>query len=236
MKSFSLTNTQLKLIAITAMTLDHIGRELLPQWPILTIIGRLAYPIFAYMIAEGCWHTKHRKQYFLTVFGLGAVCQIVFYIATGSMYQNILITFSLSILTIYAIDYCKQSLDNHSVTVPYISVLLMLTELALVAFLCRFLPNKLDNDFWIDYGLIGVCIPVVLYLVTNKTYKLICLTIMLALMAYNMGGEQWYALITVPLLALYNGKRGTARLKYLFYIFYPSHLAIIYGIKMLLEQ
>lgn len=236
MKKIGLTNTQLKLIAIAAMALDHIGRELLPQYPILTIIGRLSYPIFAYMIAEGCRYTRNRTRYFGVVCGTGVLCQLVFYIATGSMYQNILITFSLSILTIYAIDFCQKSLAGPRSVMSFVSAYLMLAEGALVIFVCTYLPEKLNNDFWIDYGLLGVLLPVVLYLVQNKTHKLICLTIMLALMGYSIGGQQWYALITVPLLALYNGKRGTARLKYLFYIFYPTHLAIIYGIKMLIER
>ena len=236
MKFSGFTNTQLKLIAVIAMAIDHIGYELLPQWPILTIIGRLAYPIFAYMIAEGCAHTKHRSHYFWTVFGFGALCQVIFYIATGSMYQNILITFSLSILTIYSFDFCKDKLTGPKSVMSYVSAYLMLAEGALVIFICTYLPEKSDNDFWVDYGLIGVLLPVVLYLVQNRTHKLICLTIMLALMGYTIGGPQWYALITVPLLALYNGQRGTAQLKYLFYIFYPAHLAIIYGIKMLLER
>jgi hypothetical protein len=81
-----------------------------------------------------------------------------------------------------------------------------------------------------------VLLPVVIYLLPTKVYKLVGAAIMLALLAYSLGGQQWFALFTLPLLALYNGQRGTARLKYLFYIFYPVHLAAIYGIKMLIEK
>ena len=56
----------LKMIATVAMLIDHIGAVLFPQIEILRIIGRIAFPIFAYMIAEGCVHTKSKKKYFLT--------------------------------------------------------------------------------------------------------------------------------------------------------------------------
>ena len=61
-KKFSgLTGNQLKLIALFAMTCDHVGLQLLPNVLILRILGRLALPIFAYMIAEGCRYTRNRK-------------------------------------------------------------------------------------------------------------------------------------------------------------------------------
>lgn len=55
-----LTGNQLKLLALIAMTCDHVGLQLLPQFIILRIIGRLAAPLFAYMIAEGCRYTHNR--------------------------------------------------------------------------------------------------------------------------------------------------------------------------------
>ena len=102
------TNNQLKIIAMIAMLIDHIGAYLFPQVRWLRIIGRLAYPIFAYMIAEGCHHTKSRIRYFLQMAGLAAICQLVYYIAMGSLYQCILVTFSLSVVIIYAIDNFRK--------------------------------------------------------------------------------------------------------------------------------
>ena len=99
-----LTSNQLKLLAMVTMTLDHIGVHLFPQCLFLRIIGRLAMPIYAYMIAEGCAHTRNRKQYLLQLAGMAFVCQLVYFIAMGSLFQCILVTFSLSILLIYAIE------------------------------------------------------------------------------------------------------------------------------------
>ena len=69
------TGNQLKLIALISMTCDHVGLQLLPDVLILRIIGRLALPIFAYMIAEGCRYTRNRKRYLLRMAGLAALCQ-----------------------------------------------------------------------------------------------------------------------------------------------------------------
>ena len=62
-KFAGLTGNQLKLLALFAMTCDHVGLQLLPQFIILRIIGRLAAPLFAYMIAEGCRYTHDRGRY-----------------------------------------------------------------------------------------------------------------------------------------------------------------------------
>ena len=60
-----LTGNQLKLIALFAMTCDHVGMQIFPQLLWLRMIGRLAMPIYAFMIAEGCRHTRNRKKYLL---------------------------------------------------------------------------------------------------------------------------------------------------------------------------
>ncbi|MBQ3069032.1 MAG: conjugal transfer protein TraX, partial [Clostridia bacterium] len=99
-----LSGNQLKLVAMLTMLTDHIGMILFPRLPVFRIIGRLAMPLFAYMIAEGCRYTRRRSRYFLSVAGLGVLCQLAFSISAGSLYQNILLTFSLSIATVFAVD------------------------------------------------------------------------------------------------------------------------------------
>lgn len=106
--NISFSGNQLKVIALIAMTCDHVGKELFPQYELLQIIGRLAFPIFAYMIAEGCRYTKNRRKHLLSVAGLALICQLVYFVAQGSLYQGILVTFSLSICMIYVIDHAKS--------------------------------------------------------------------------------------------------------------------------------
>ncbi|MBO5857524.1 MAG: conjugal transfer protein TraX, partial [Clostridia bacterium] len=122
LKKFGLTNNQLKIIAMVSMLFDHIGKELLPQYEILQIIGRLAFPIFAFMIAEGCFYTKNKIKYFLTIFILGTGCQIVYFIVDKSFYQNILITFSLSIELVFALENFRTKREKISGIILFFTV------------------------------------------------------------------------------------------------------------------
>lgn len=228
-RSFGLTGNQLKLIAIVLMTIDHIGGYILPQYIILRYIGRLAMPVFAWMIAEGCYYTKNRSRYLLTMLGFAAVCQVVYLVFRGSLTQCILVTFSLSIILIYVMDYASKKGD-------FISLCLMGGVFVAVTYICVFLPGDLPGtDFSIDYGLCGVLLPVFIYMGRTKQEKLLLTAAGLTVLALNTNFVQWFALLSVPLLALYNGERGKKNLKYLFYIYYPAHLAVIYGIALLLK-
>ena len=206
-----LTNNQLKIIAMITMTIDHIGLYM-PQYLFLRIIGRLAFPIYAYMIAEGCVHTRNTWRYLGSVAAMAALCQIVQFVVTGSLHMSILVTFSLSILLVALL----KEKQWFAATAAWIG-----------AFLICNIPIP-GTDFRVDYGFIGVMIPVVLYLVKNKWLKCLVCAIMLCALAINSSYVQWYALCAVPLLLLYNGQRGKLQIKQLFYWYYPAHLAIIY--------
>ena len=88
-----LSGNALKLLAAPFMTADHVGLMFFPGIEAFRILGRLAYPVFAYMIAEGCKYTRDRKRYFLMLFGLATACQVVYFLFDGSMYLSILFTF-----------------------------------------------------------------------------------------------------------------------------------------------
>lgn len=218
-----LTGNQLKLIALISMTLDHTGVQLFPDVILFRVIGRLALPIFAYMIAEGCRHTRDRKKYLGKLLTLGSICQVVYFFAMGSLYQCILMTFSLSILLIYAIDNARST--------P--TALLALLTLAAAAFICLGLPRLLYwTDFAVDYGLWGVLLPVLVYFGGSR--KLALMAVFLCLQAGQEGGVQWFSLAAIPLLMRYNGQRGKGNVGKWFYVYYPLHLVVIYGISVLL--
>jgi hypothetical protein len=227
MKRLGLTNNQLKIIAMLAMLMDHVGRQLLPQWTWMLVMGRLAFPIFAYMIAEGCRYTRHKARYLLMIAGLAAVCQGAYYFTTGSLYQNILVTFTLSIGLIFAMErfVCRPGITSGAI---------LTAVLAGVLALCLLLPRKTGGEFAIDYGLVGVLLPVAVRFAPGKWGKLSITAVMLVLLAITMFPLQWYGLLALPLLALYNGQRGKWKLKYLFYIFYPAHLLGIYLLQILI--
>lgn len=235
-----MTGNQLKILALLAMTVDHIGVVIFPQVTVLRIIGRLAYPIFAYMIAEGCFYTHDKKRYLGGIVALGAACQLVYFFALGSLEQSILSTFALSIVTVYAVQLADSRRDVRG-------TLALAGALALDAFVCWGLPSLLrPSDFSIDYGFWGVLLPVLGYLphvlapAAKRSFRhvlavaLMAGGLVLVALTVPVGGTQWWGLATVPLLLLYNGKRGTWKMKHLFYIYYPAHLVIIYGISLLL--
>lgn len=219
------TGNQLKIIAMISMTLDHIGLNLFPECWLLRLLGRFALPIYAYMIAEGCRYTRSRKKYFLRLALLAALCQVVYFFAMGSVYMCILVTFSLSVLLIGAIENFQEKRDR-------ISQILAFMSLLAVFFLCVALPELWKgSDFGVDYGIAGVLLPVLVYFGREKTKYL---TAGLILLGFGYGGVQWFALAAVPLLGMYNGQRGEKNLGIWFYLYYPLHLVVIYGISLLL--
>ena len=225
MKKVFLSGNQLKLLALITMTCDHVGLQLFPDVLALRIIGRLSMPIYAYMIAEGCRHTRNMGKYLGTMLAFAALCQGVYFFAMGSLYMSILVTFSLAIGLIFLI---QRAQNGFAAAVPG-----LLAGIAAVYALT--LPGLLPGtDFGIDYGFFGVMLPVLIYLGRNKWESLALGALGLTALALTYGGIQWYGLAALPLLALYSGKRGKYKMKYLFYIYYPAHLAAIYAISLLI--
>ena len=219
----TLTGNQLKLIAAVAMLLDHAGLLLFPHMKLLRILGRLAYPIFAYMIAEGCRYTRNKLRYFLLLFGLGAACQLVYYFFSGDTYLNILLTFSASVLLIYALQAAWESKKALWSAVFAAGVLA---------------AAGLDMLATIDYGFWGIMVPVMVSFAHVRKFprwaEVAILGLGLILLGAEYGAQQYYALLSLPLLLRYSGRRGKGNRKYFFYVFYPLHLMLLQGIAMLI--
>lgn len=228
MKKFGLSGNQLKILALITMTADHVGLELLPGVEALRILGRLAFPIYGWMIAEGCRHTRSPRRYLLRLGGLAVLCQAVYFVAMGSLYQCVLVTFTLSAGLIFAwARFQKRK------TLP--AGLAFLGLMAGAVFLSAILPELLPRgDFAIDYGLWGILLPLLVYLGRNTREKLAFLALALLGLGLEYGGIQWWALGAIPILALYNGQRGRKSLGRFFYWYYPAHLVAIYGIHLAL--
>lgn len=216
-----LTGNALKFIAMLLMTVDHVCKQFEIENIGLLILGRISMPIFAYMIAEGCKYTKNRLRYFLLMFITGALCQAVYYYTLKSLYLGILMTFSMSLLLIFAIDLKKTA-----------GRILTAGMLALIYTVCNILPKYLEHlEFEVDYGFFGVLLPALIFWGKTRLQKIILMTIGLVPMTISIGEPvQWYSLLAVILIFFYNGERGKLRLKYLFYVYYPLHLAVIYWI------
>ncbi len=241
-KKFGISGNVLKILACVFMTADHIGVQLFPDIEIFRIIGRLAFPVFAFFISEGCRYTRNKLRYFITIAALGIVCALAYMVYGGVWYGNVLITFSLSIFIIYAMQRVKSSFFAKKKI--FLSSACFLAAISVSALFCRFVG--------VDYGFAGVMVPVWVSLcdfrnsgAPDKIKKFDCrlsriilFAAALVILSFRPGlpACQLWCLLCVPLIALYNGERGKYRLKYLFYIFYPAHLAVIGGISLLMEM
>lgn len=144
----------LKIIALIAMTVDHMGLMLFPEHIWMRVVGRIAFPIFAFMIAEGCRYTRNRLKYLLRIGFMGIGMQIVLFIATGSLYQSVFISFTMAIILIYAIDKAKSEKKIRY----WMGVAAFVLA---IKFLCLGLPQFLSKtDYDIDYNIVGIFIPV----------------------------------------------------------------------------
>ena len=240
-----LNGNALKIIAAVTMLIDHFGMIFFPQEVIFRIIGRLAFPIFSFMISEGARYTKNKLKYILTVGILGVACQIPMIILFNDFHWNVLVTFTISLGLIYLLDWFKISLfDKECKT--YIKIA------SLCSFLCGTLGLYLVTKFaafGYSYGILG-CMAAVFASAPslNKTdapqwlkrldivpVRVLCMAIPLLIYSYVSTPIQYYSIFAIVPLLLYSGKRGKLNMKYFFYIFYPAHLVILYGIALLIK-
>ncbi|MBQ9782607.1 MAG: hypothetical protein IJW26_05470 [Clostridia bacterium] len=242
LNTFGISGNVLKILGAIFMLIDHVGVILFPNVKVLRIIGRLAFPIFAFMIAEGCRYTKNKLRYFLTIFILGFMCQVVYYLYDKQLKMSILITFSLSILAVYSLQFVKESLFNKKYGV-FVKILSIIAFIAVIAGI-----YYLNQIFSIDYGFWGCLTPLFASLlvkpnnvnfkvwdvIDNKFTRLIIFGIGLIILAIEMGKNQIYSLLSLLILFLYSGKKGKANLKYFFYVFYPLHLVCLECLAMLM--
>ena len=234
----------IKLLAAVFMFIDHFGLIYFPKVAWFRMVGRLAMPIFAFAIAEGCRYTKNKWKHFFLLFGLGAACQLVYFIFDpNTIYFGILITFSFSTLMIYALQFAKKcTFEENSNTLRTICAWLLF-------FLLVFGVYVFCERFTVDYKIYGCMLPVfasifdfhripapsILKKLDVLPLRVLCMAIpMIPLLFVSLPLRiTIYSLLAIPLLLLYNGEKGKANMKYFFYIFYPLHLGLLEGIVIL---
>lgn len=205
------------------MTIDHIGAILYPEFTLLRIIGRLAFPLFSYLLVLGVESTRNVRNYFIRLFLFALISQIPFSLALG----NMLINFEEYRLNIFF-------------TLAFGLVILHKPILMVLPFIASLVLNM-------DFGIYGfVMITFTGYLKENQKYGLVAL-IILGCISILLWETQIYALLALPLILLHmNGyfpkgrtQRGdeeekiiySAWRKYFFYAYYPLHLTVLYFIK-----
>lgn len=219
-----LNGFHLKLIAICTMLIDHMGYTLFPGVMWLRCVGRVAFPIFCFLIAEGCVYTHDRKKYALRLLVFALLSEIPFNLMNSGMIwdpydQNVLWTLLLGALVCWLMDWALKKCTPLS---------FVLTGAAMVA------AYWLLEAFRTDYGGWGMLLVAAFYGVhrapSGAVVKMIAQAFGLAFFSIGvMGGylsiELWSLAALVPIW-LYNGQRGFSNkaVQYGFYAFYPVHI------------
>lgn len=211
----------LKLLALITMIIDHVGAIFYPQYPVLRIIGRLAFPIYAYLLAEGYAHTKNLKSYGLRLLAFALISEIPFdYAFFGKLeltHQNIFFTLFLGLLAIWFID--TQNPKNMA-----------------VAFIGVILAIMASEYLHTDYGTLGILYIISFHMLKNTQgmEKLLLMTFLLAVLNFLLsGGLQNYSVLAAVFISLHDGTPGPRGkvLQYAFYAAYPVHLLVLFLLK-----
>jgi len=220
LRSFDSGRELLKWIAIITMTVDHVGRILYPEFTVLRFIGRLSFPLFAYLLMLGMETTRNIRNYFIRLFVFAFISQVPFFLAIDSgPFDSLNIFFTLSAGLLFIHFFKKGSMF---VVVPMLASIV--------------LP--------FDYGIYGIAIIGCMYILKENTkfgvFALVLLN-MLFLVPWN---TQFLSISAIPLIVLHkNGSLTTTKetdeeytipvwRKYFFYVYYPLHLTLLYIIKL----
>lgn len=239
-----MTSFWLHIFAMVCMLLDHMWGLSIVQNDIFTCIGRIAFPIFAFMIVEGYFKTSNLKKYVLRLFIFALLSEIPFNLMVGGrvfypVAQNVLWTFLISIGLIWLMEKVKDK---------------NIFFRALMLIVVIFLGFILGLATFCDYHHAGIFMVLVFYFFHNKKwYNLILQIICLwYINAEILGGfeyvltlfgqevhilRQSIAMLFLIPIWLYNGKQGyyNKYIKYLYYSFYPCHILLLWVIAQFVK-
>lgn len=236
-QKIGISASALRLFAMGVMLMDHIGAVLFPGTVWLRIIGRLAFPIFAFQVAEGYRHTRNFNRYCLRLLIFALVSEIPFdLVFAGTVYypfyQNVMFTL---LLGLWAVRQTDRLINQ--------------TRKRLIHFLTLILTLLTALVISPDYGVLGVLSVVAFYLLRNTPGGRIGqLAVMFGIHVFGYisqsiplpGGRmefplQGFAVFALIPIWLYTGEKGRGGkiLQFAGYAFYPVHLLILYGISRL---
>lgn len=235
-KRFGLSSTVLRFIAMVFMLLDHMWATVIPGNNWMTYVGRMALPIFVFLIAEGYAHTRNVKNYKKRLFLFGLISEIPFNLmVSGSVFfifhQNVMFTLLLGLFAIEAVERMKKNPVSGNL-IKNVFILMGLAILATILF--------------VDYNIMGV-VMVVLFHVTRKSklgklwqfigmfflnivwHKGMMLPVTVGALQFEFS-TQGFAMFALLFIWFYNGRKGYSNkvVQYFGYAFYPLHMILLY--------
>ena len=230
--SLSLNGNMLKVLACCAMLFDHIGYAFIQEqsnglyiWFCL-IFGRIAFPVFAFLLAEGLYYTSNKKNYVLKMCLFAFISEIPFdMMSYGTIFelthQNIYFSLALGLISCISVEKIEKWVSNRHVLMIFLEFFCIAT-FATIAHICRF-----------DYGAYGVVAIYMCCIFRNKP-SVAGFAESAVLLGLSVG--ELAASFSSCLLLFYNGERGKKNLKYIFYWFYPVHLLVIGFIRIFIAN
>ena len=226
------SGAQLKYIAFLSMLADHVNKALI--YPFLSgegilqrisdafdILGRIAFPLFAFFLVEGFFKTGNRKKYLASLLIFGIISEIPFDMALSGVFfelnsNNIMFTLALMLITIWTIDILKEKMQNMSKYTWYP------VSFVIVGIMCI-----ISMVTGLDYEYHAIMIGYLFYIFYNKRVFAIFL-------GYLAIFKEVWSLLGFSLILTYNGKRGKQN-KLFNYCFYPVHLLILGILRIFLK-
>lgn len=229
-QKFGFHSTLLRLLAMGLMLIDHMGAVLFPEAVWMRIVGRLAFPIFAFQTAQGYRHTRNFKRYCLRLLLFGLVSEIPFDLMISGdirypFHQNVMFTLLLGLLVIRQLDglRAEQHVGARLARLGILTLILLVGVLLLA-----------------DYGLLGVMTVVVFDLFRGKKLPQLLAMAAIHIFGYSsqtiplFGGAvrfplQGFAVLALIPIWLYNGEKGPGGkgFQYAAYAFYPAHMLLL---------
>ncbi|MBW6441641.1 conjugal transfer protein TraX [Patescibacteria group bacterium] len=219
----------IKIIAIITMVIDHTGVFLYPENMIFRIIGRLSFPLFAWLVANGAKHTKNINKYLGRLFFFGVLSQLPFMLPNLIIEDrffklNIMFTLLLGLL---CIKILKLNLNKN---VRIIFILLILA---------------IAMTLKVSYGAAGIVSILFFYIYFDRPKKILVSQILIYSVLWFLqlsiqSGEIIYfsiqplAISSLLIISSYNHKPGP-KVKYLFYVFYPFHYLVFYFLLLFIK-
>ncbi len=231
-----LTSNMLRILAMAFMICDHLWAKVVPGNDWMTYVGRMTFPIFAFMISEGFIHTSNLKKYISRLLIFALISEIPFNLFYGGSWfypyhQNVMFTLLFGLLAIMLIDKAKKNRDAKTIIKSALLVIL----LGIASFIG-----------FVDYGFWGFLIIIMFYLFRDFPFAWLAqLAAMIIINCELFEGQfiivdlfgksfefatQGFAVFSLIPIWLYGGRKGKSSkiMQYGFYAFYPLHMIIIY--------
>lgn len=225
-----LSGAVLKYIAMVSMLVDHgataFEADMGEYFYWLHAFGRLAFPLFCFLLVEGSLHTSNMKEYLGAIGVFAVISEVPFdMVMSGQLHSiwscNVMWTLGLGLLAIFIwqtlVEGNVPAKATSTVVIDWLIAALSIAGILILAYVIR-----------TDYGAIGVALILALYIFRNQ---LIIRDLSAAALLVSLGRIEVFAIPAIALFHTYNGERGRQP-KWLFYVFYPAHLLILGIIRM----